>query len=622
MRTHNSTASLWSRSFSTCADFPAFSGSSAQGDDATDFNATDLQAVAIKAIDPDFPICCWNLCGSRSGVKQPRIPAERENGRSSGPSKPLPTQYSLQHLGPPAQPDSLLPTPIPSITTGAYHVTRRLLIEPVGQGRHLVFNPLSGAVDEIGDKELAQLEALQRGDRSSLTSTEENILRQRRYLYDTLEAEEADLEQSVASAWARMQTAQPEMYTVCPTLACNLACAYCFEGDSLLEKPQGVMSEAQVGHLFSAIATLRAGLLERGQSSEAAPWISLFGGEPLLPSTKRCVRSILKHAADGGFLVGATTNGVNLVHYEDLLREYADILTVFQVTLDGPRALHDSRRHRLGGQGTFDEIVRGIDLLLFLGIDVDLRMNVDMTNLPALPELVAFLDERGWTSHPGFQLLLAPVTEHDPVAKGCGSKTAQVLTEMEMAQGVMALIQKHPRVGDVCHLGFLRHLDYLVSVLEPIKHRQGRGSVSSGPRYWYCEASTDKQFVFTPDGLIYSCTEAVGKPQHAIGRFDPNQELWRAETQQWLGRTILSHPQCRTCAISTLCGGGCNFAAREQATSGETLLQVSIMKQRNAQPLATHRHTQTTEPFCNAAEETVRAYLRYIGAQRKHNLAI
>lgn len=478
----------------------------------------------------------------------------------------------------------------------------------------------------LDDAELARLRKLQQGDAVFLSFASEQDLRTRRYLFDDPEQEETFLEGAVADAWRRMQTCQPEAYTVCPTLACNLACAYCFEGDSLLDKPQGVMTERQVTQLFEAISQIRREAAGRGQGSPYAPWIGLFGGEPLLPSTKACVSQILQLAASGGFLVGATTNGVNVTRFEDLLREYHDILATFQITLDGPQTVHDSRRHRLGGQGTFAEIVRGIDLLLSLDIDVDLRVNLDTANLPALPELVDFLFEKGWAGRDGFQLALAPVTQHG--IGGCSAKSARVLSEMELAQGVLTLMEDYPRVAETCHLGFLRHLDHLVSVLEPEKRaRNGAKEGRVGPRYWYCEASTDKQFVFTPEGLIYSCTEAVGKPEHAIGSFTPALDLWQEQAEQWIGRTILSHPKCRACSISTLCGGGCNFAARVRPAGAADLLQISV-KGRPAVP-ASGKHldnqeaflseeyvSEKTEPFCNAAEQTVRAYLHHVGQQR------
>ncbi len=506
------------------------------------------------------------------------------------------------------------------------YVSQRLLIERINDSHHLIFHPLTGQLNLVTEDERIQLNQLGRGEDVDLAPAQEQELRDSLYLFNHPSEEEDLLDAAVNRAWDRMRAAQPESYTVCPTLACNLACAYCFEGDSL-QKPQGTMSDAQVDSLFRAITQIRQGYAQErssgtqeGDANERPPWINLFGGEPFLPSTHHCVASILERAEAGGFLVGATTNGVNLTRFQDLLTRYQNNLAIFQITLDGPKAVHDRRRHRLGGQGTFDEIVRGIDLLLSLEIPVNLRVNLDASNLASLPELVLFMHDKGWADDPLVEFSLAPVTVHQE--KGCQGQYDTALTELELAQGVLALLEANPQMAQVCHLGFLRHLEHLISILEPEKLGHGKWGAprQTGPRYWYCEASTDKQFVFTPEGLIYSCTEAVGQPHHAIGRFDPALELWKAEHKQWVGRTILSHPQCRTCSISTLCGGGCNLGAREKARGKQNtspLIQISppgqkhlgINPQRSAPSIA------RTDPFCNAAEETVRAYLRYAGSR-------
>lgn len=199
---------------------------------------------------------------------------------------------------------------------------------------------------------------------ASITDSERTALKDRGMLYASAVEEEAFLEQSVCAAWTRMRQHQLEMYVVCPTLACNLACGYCFEGDSLIDKQQGVMTESQVDLMFGAIGAIRAGLGSADDSAGTpgpyAPWISLFGGEPLLPNTKRCGAGILARAAAGGFAVGATTNGVNITRYADISTNHCESLTLFQVTLDGTREVHNARRHWLGGQGTCDEIVAAL----------------------------------------------------------------------------------------------------------------------------------------------------------------------------------------------------------------------------------------------------------------------
>ena len=211
----------------------------------------------------------------------------------------------------------LAPGGLPLPAGQGRHLTRRLLIEQVGPDRHYVFNPLSGALDLLTDREVGTLAALRENGRTLLSDSEEANLRERRYLFNSAEQEEVYLETAVDHAWKRMLAFQPEAYVVCPTLACNLACAYCFEGDSLTDKAQGVMTPEQVKLVFRAIQALRPRdrdtLPGAANADRYVPWISLFGGEPFLPSTRRCVEQILQEAASEDFLVSATTNGVNLV---------------------------------------------------------------------------------------------------------------------------------------------------------------------------------------------------------------------------------------------------------------------------------------------------------------------
>ena len=134
----------------------------------------------------------------------------------------------------------------------------------------------------LDDSELLHVQKLQHGAPVSLPPALEQDLRARRYLFDDSLQEEAFLEQAVTDAWARMQTRQPETYTVCPTLACNLACAYCFEGDSLLDKPQGVMTEPQVEQLFEAITQIRRDAAGRDRPLPTRP------GSPCSAASRSC----------------------------------------------------------------------------------------------------------------------------------------------------------------------------------------------------------------------------------------------------------------------------------------------------------------------------------------------
>jgi uncharacterized protein len=512
-------------------------------------------------------------------------------------------------------------TPVSGLDSNQLRVTSRLLVHPIdGSDHSFVFNPLSGSVDLADSSEVALLRSLQIGaDEALVDPGFAKQLRERKMAFRSAEEEEIYLEDSVARARNRCIQATPSMYTICPTLACNLACGYCFEGDSLLDKPQGVMSEPQVDAVMASIKELE--IRDRQQQGAVEPtfpaWVALFGGEPLLPSTRACVERILAGAEELGMFIGCTTNGVNIRHFEKILTRYGGSLGAFQVTLDGPQAVHDSRRHRLGGQGTFNEIVAGIDILLEIPTTVHLRVNLDSANIDSLPELCDFVDSRGWSDNPLVDMAVAAVTLHS--TGGCQSKYNGALTELEVHKRLLELMKAFPVVAKICKPSHLRHLQHLAALLEPQDPMavQRTSTGVPGPRYWYCEQGTGKQWVFTPDGYIYTCTEAVGKPAHAIGRFDPALDIWRGTASNWLGRTILSHPKCRSCQISTLCGGGCHFAARELTNHAESsLIQISAKRgapERNVD--GADARGKEIEPFCAAAEDIVREYLTQIGAK-------
>ena len=114
-------------------------------------------------------------------------------------------------------------------------------------------------------------------------------------------------------------------------------------------------------------------------------YITVFGGEPLLnsPRQKELIVYLLNKANGAKLDVCFVTNGYTLVEYIDILR--LGRIREIQVTLDGTEAIHNKRRFLKGGAGSFEKIVKGIDLCLQNKITVNLRMVVDKENITDLP---------------------------------------------------------------------------------------------------------------------------------------------------------------------------------------------------------------------------------------------
>lgn len=140
---------------------------------------------------------------------------------------------------------------------------------------------------------------------------------------------------------------------------CNIDCKYCYVyhmGDnnwSRLEKRMSVRTiEA------TAVALGNLALQQERRFS-----VVLHGGEPLLLGYSRLeyLLSLLRSSLSEDYPISLQTNGILIT------REILDLCSKFKtsvaVSLDGPKHVHDRERVSHRGEGTFDQVMRGIAML-------------------------------------------------------------------------------------------------------------------------------------------------------------------------------------------------------------------------------------------------------------------
>ncbi len=143
---------------------------------------------------------------------------------------------------------------------------------------------------------------------------------------------------------------------------CNLACGYCY----FFEKDDQSHRSAPA-YVSDDLVLASAKFLARGASDMKLPTvtIALHGGEPLMLGKERVAnicevlhREIAPYAE---CRLGIQTNGVLLDH------EWISLLQSFNcsigISLDGPKALHDSARPDKRGRGTYDRVTAAVRLL-------------------------------------------------------------------------------------------------------------------------------------------------------------------------------------------------------------------------------------------------------------------
>lgn len=314
--------------------------------------------------------------------------------------------------------------------------------------------------------------------------------------------------------------------TIAPTLDCNLACRYCY---------QSADSTAYMDRdTEDAILTFVSGRHEEFRYGNLS--VSWFGGEPLMcvPTIESlsqklqafCTANRLSYAA------GAVTNGT-LLGDAALRALIASNVRTLQVTIDGPKPIHDRRRpykHGLGGGSTFEDILRNITNA-YGRIRIGIRVNVDKTNPRSAQDVLAEFKERGLLGDASkLSLGLGHARDASP---GCMDPD-ECLTRAEFLAS---------------SLRFDRQLS---SLGVPRKARLPEPKM-------YCGATSLHSFVIEPGGYYHKCWTALGNQAEYIGNVrDPL--VMNRKMVEWLQYDALrDSQQCRECGVLPVCVGGCPY---------------------------------------------------------------
>jgi uncharacterized protein len=409
-------------------------------------------------------------------------------------------------------------------------LSRFNLLTPIsGSDRWLLANLLSGQADLLEADEAAPL---LRGE-----PPDDPALVDKGYVVDP-EAEEARFRRAYLDHLDDRDSDEVQLFYV-PSYACNFGCSYCYQRS--YEMPASKPQDAVVGAFFAYVDR---------KFAVQKKYVTLFGGEPLLPGSAsvRVVEQLVDGTTARGLDLAVVTNGYHLERYVQLLARAS--IREIQVTLDGPRAVHDGRRHLLSGKPTFDAIVAGIDAALASGMPVNLRSVVDRDNLSGLVELARFAIDRGWIEKPGFKSQLGRNYElHE-----CQVRSDRLYSRLELYQDFYSLALEHPEL-----------LAYHRPAFSIARSLFDNGELPA-PLFDACPA-TKTEWAFDYTGNIYSCTATVGKLSESLGTFHPEVRLDEERVRSWQERDVLAIEQCRSCSLQLACGGGCGAVAKNRTGS-------------------------------------------------------
>lgn len=320
--------------------------------------------------------------------------------------------------------------------------------------------------------------------------------------------------------------------------SCNFSCSYCYQ-DQYTNNSHTELSHELIDAFFSYI---------RKEFAGKKKYITVFGGEPLLPGEKqkKLIDYLVAGSCRDDLDLCFVTNGYTLKSYLDILKKGK--IREIQVTLDGTSQTHNKRRHLKGGTGTFDRIVEGIDSCLEFNIPVNLRMVIDKQNIDDLPEFADFAIGKGWTSNPLFKSQIGRNYE----LHHCQSSPDMLFSRITLYEKISELIRTNPQIIQFHKPSF------------SISRFLSENGTLPDPLFDSCPAcKTEWAFDYT--GKIYSCTATVGKSDECLGTFYPAVDLKSDLVENWQNRDVTAIEACRKCNLQLVCGGGCGSVAKNKS---------------------------------------------------------
>lgn len=316
---------------------------------------------------------------------------------------------------------------------------------------------------------------------------------------------------------------------------CNMFCDYCFYCDEMENRKQksyGFMSEDTLKNI------IRKTILK----AEGSINYAYQGGEPTLSGLEFFEKAIFyqkKYNKNHIQIHNALqTNGYALD--EHWCRFFKENQFLIGVSVDGTRELHDRYRHDKRGNGTYDRILQGIELLDHYQVDYNILTVVNRKVAGSVEEIYRRYRERGWVYQ-----------QYIPCLEPLGEERSQkeyALTPEEYGSFLSRLFDLWYQDLKKGQQPYIRQFENYIAML-----------VGYPPEACDQRGVCGMQYVVEADGGVYPC-DFYMLDEYRIGNFNENQLEFIDEQRKRIGfieTSMKLNPECKACPYYGICRGGC-----------------------------------------------------------------
>jgi uncharacterized protein len=340
---------------------------------------------------------------------------------------------------------------------------------------------------------------------------------------------------------------------------CNLDCKYCFFLSKEMLYP---------GSRFHMADDLLETYIRQLLESQAGPEVIVGwqGGEPTLMGLAFFERSIeyVEKSRQPWQKVSYTiqTNGTKLDdEWCAFLKRHKFLVGL---SIDGPAALHDAYRVDKGGAGTFDDVMRGWNVLNRHGVDVNILCSVHAANAEHPLEVYKFFRDELKTSFIQFIPIIERVTEEMlPVAnmgwgeRGSDPRPLYLLDGNQVTERSVRPEQWGQFLNTIFDEWVLRDVG---TVYVQMFDAALASWVGAPPSMCIFSETCGSAVALEHNGDLYSCDHFV-EPKYLLGNIKQVHmlKLVTSEQQQQFGlakRDTLPK-YCRDCSVRFACHGEC-----------------------------------------------------------------